>query len=367
MTGLRPDAPPAEVYSGTLVVEPVISAWLGDRQLATSVPVVSGSFAKSVRTAVPERLELTVPRRMDGVDWLPRSHDHPLARFGQVLDVALRVSEPVTSRSWLVRLGRCQVQDWSVDGGDISVSGVGMMQRVEDHRIARPWTPGRAATLASEARRLVSPTGLEVYIDPALRDRTVPDGITWGENRMDTLLELAQAWPARVRSDVTGRVMLLPPLPEAVRPVATLTDGVGGTLVGGPVEDTRDGVFNHVVVEGKENGKSFRVERFATVGPFSVRTYRTVTKDPIVLDRVTTGEVARRVADAELVKALSTARILPVTHAPDYRLDVDVPLEVVTHDTDGSVDVHEWGYVTGVEIPLTASGGDMRTDVGVYR
>ena len=137
-------------------------------------------------------------------------------------------------------------------------------------------------------------------------------------------------------------------------------------MVGVPVEDTRDGVFNHVVVEGKENGKSFRVERFATVGPFSVRTYRTVTKDPIVLDRVTTGEVAREVADAELVKALSTSRILPVTHAPDYRLDVDVPLEVLTHSAGGA-DIHEWGYVTGVEIPLTADGGDMRTDVGVYR
>src|SRR5690606_28326227 len=222
---------------------------------------------------------------------------------------------------------------------------------------SRPWPPGRAATLASEARRLVSPTGLEVYVDPALRDRPVPDGITWGENRMDTLLELAQAWPARVRSDVTGRVMLLPPLPEAVRPVATLTDGVGGTLVGVPVEDTRDGVFNHVVVEGKENGKSFRVERFATVGPFSVRTYRTVSKDPIVLDRATTGEVARRVAEAELVKALSTARILPVAHAPDYRLDVTVLLEVVPLDPVGSEDGQGWCTGTGMEIQSTTGTG----------
>ena len=257
-----------------------------------------------------------------------------------------------------------------MDGGDVSVSAVGLMQRLEGHGVGRPSAPARGATLASEVRRLVAPTRLEVFIDPGLVDRPVPAGITWGSDRMETLLEVAQAWPARVRSDAWGRVLLLPPLPEAVTPALSLTDGEGGTVVGAPVEDTRDGVFNHVIVRGKDEDEAgnptFQEEAFATSGPFSVRSYDTETKDPITSDLVRSRVTARQVAQAELVKALSTSRILPVTHATDYRLDVDVPVEVVTHEVDGSVDVREWGYVTGVQIPLTADG-DMRTDVGVYR
>lgn len=369
---LRPDAPPADLYAGTLHVQPIVSSWLGTRQLATQIPVESGKFVISARTAVPERLDLVVARRgPDGTDWMPRHHDSPLARFGQYLDVALKITDPATRRSWTTKLGRCQIQDWKPDGNSITVSGVGMMQRLEDHKIGRPTNPKPGASLATEARRLISPTGLEVWIHPALADRRVPAEVTWGSDRMETLLALAEAWPARIRSNVTGQVAFLPPLPAEVAPVVTLTDGDGGTVVDVPIEDTRDGVYNHVIVRGKDNdtngNPSFQEEAFATVGPFSVRTYGTVTKDPIVSDLVNSRPTARQVAQAELVKALTVSRILPVTMAPDYRLNVDVPVEVLTHDDARGVEVHEWGYVVGVEVPLTAADGDMLAHVGVYQ
>jgi len=369
---LRPDAPPVELYAGSLIVEPVVSSWLGGRQLASGIPVVSGSFAKTVTMAEPERLELVVPRfGADGTDWLPRSADAPLARYGQVLDVALKVTDPVTDRSWTVRLGRCRIQEVKGAGADVRVSGVGLMARLEGHGIGKPSVPGRGATLASEVRRLVAPTGLEVWVDPALADRAIPEDVSWGANRMETLLDLVKAWPARMRSDVDGRVLFLPPLAEDVRPVTTLTDGSGGTVVEAPIEDSRDGIYNHVIVRGKDADKNgnptFQVEEAATWGPFSVRTYDTETAPVVTSELVRSQSTAREVAKAELVKALSTARVLPVIHAPDYRLDVDVPVEVITHNPRSGVDVHEWGYVVGVDIPLTAGDGDMRTDVGVFR
>jgi len=368
---LRPDAPPAEAYAGTLHVEPLISARLGDQQLAARVSIESGTFVRSARTAVPELLNIVVPRiGPDGTRWEPRLPRDPLARFGQYLDVALKLTEPRTGRSWTTRLGRCRIQESFPEGANIKVAAVGMMQRLEDHGIGRPSPPGRLASLASEAARLVSPTRLEVWVDPALRDRPIPEGITWGADRMATVLALAQAWPARVRSDVTGRVLFLPPLPEEVLPVVTLRDGEGGTVVSAPSRDTREGVYNHVVVSGRDdtkNGASFLKEALATVGPFSVRTYDTVTKPRIDAELVRTHAQAQAVADAELVKALSASRIVTVMTAPDYRLDIDVPIEVITHDRFGAVELREWGYITGVEVPLTAGDGDMRVDVGVFR
>ncbi len=69
------------------------------------------------------------------------------------------------------------------------------------------------------------------------------------------------------------------------------------------------------------------------------------------------------------------ATAMPVSHAPDPRIDLDDPVEVLAGDlrpsrTAAGAVVFEptertWGWVTGIDLPLTVGDGAQRTDVGV--
>lgn len=355
---------PQEVLVNVAGWSTVISSWLDGEVLAETVPILAGRITASADQEVPERLTFTVPR-WDGRDWYPGNNPlHPLARFGQELDVQIVVRSAVTGIEHETRIGRFRIQSWSDgdDGGPISVEAVGRLQKAADDRLVLPLAPRASGTLATEFERLL-PDGLTLQVDQGLTDRACPQGMEWAEDRLAALYEIADAWPARLRTDQWGQIVLLPPLPEIPAPIVTLTDGEGGTVVSVPRTDTRDQTYNRIVARAQSTEVAGLPPTQAVVsqetGPMStLGPYGVVTKlwsSPLI----TTLEQARAAGQKMLLDSLRPSRTLPVTLVPDPRLDLDDPVEVWR---DG---IRYWGYITAYDLPLTVKDGAMRIDVAI--
>lgn len=361
------DGPSSTVLAGAVGWAPTASAWLDGRCLATSIPLLTGKLTVSGDSQIPESVSFTVPALEGSTSWVPTEPTSPLARYGQAIDIGINVVHPVTKEATWTRLGRFRVHDWSYDdvAGEVSVDCTGVLSRVAEHRFLAPAVPRASATLATEFRRLMPP-GIPVSIDAGLTDRACPRSFQWNQDRLDALYDIADAWPARLRTDQYGQVHLLPPLDDVPTPVLTLTDGVGGTVVSAPRSDTREGMAN-VVVASSSNTDATALDPVSgvasiTTGPLAA--HRDGSGYGYVVEYfssplITTARQARAAARTRLANVSRPAVVRTVTCAPDPRIDLDDAVAVVR---DG---VTEWGWVVGYELPLTVDGGAMRIDVGI--
>lgn len=344
-----------------------VSSWLGATLLAQDVPLLSGRLTADSSQQVPERLTFSVPRftTIAGVatDWLPGSRtDHPLARFGQQLSVAVTVASAGAGTGAQTRLGRYAIQEWSEgDDGTISVDAAGILQLVADDRLTSPTSPRAGATLVSELTRLL-PAWLSCIVDSALVDRACPSAMDWNEDRLAALYDIADAWPARLRASADGTLTMLAPLANTPTPVVSLTDGVDGVVVAAPRADTREGIYNRVVSRAESSDPAavpVQAVVDATSGPMSTSgPYGIVTRffsSPLI----STEAQARTAGTRILLRSMLSSRTLPVELIPDPRIDLDDAISVTR---DGVTHV---GYVTAYDLPLTALDGSMRVDVGI--
>jgi hypothetical protein len=307
-----------------------VSSWLGGTLLAESVPVSSGRVTASTTLGVLARLSITVPR-FDGRDWRPGpAVDHPLARYGQELDVTVLATSSVTGQVWETRVGRFLITDWEDDdAGNIAVEGEGLLRRVADDKLPAPVQPRAGGTLVSEARRLL-PVGMGAAFDPALTDRACPPGMSWSSDRLAALGEIADAWPALLRTDEWGQVSFRAPLPEVPTPVLTLADGERGTLVRAPRSDTRSGAYNRVIVRSSApDAEDVQAVVDQTTGPMRVDgPYGVVAREwssPLIRD----AGMAQASGRTMLRSSLLPTRTVPVVCASDPRIDLDDPVEVL--------------------------------------
>lgn len=360
---------PDEVLSGAAGWWPVVQSWRGGSLLATDVPVLRGRVSASVSQEVPERLDLTVPRFADGTDWLPQSADAPLARFGQELSVSVTMWSAVSGAEYETRIGRYVITAWDYDdsAATISLTAKGVLHRVERARLTSPITPRTNGTLVSEARRLL-PAGVSAGFSTALTDRACPRSMEWAEDRLGALYEIADAWPARIRTDPWGQVQFLPPLADVPAPVISLSDGLPyrglpgnqrGTVVGADRADDSAGAYNTVVARSSASDVDIQAVAVQTTGPMSATgPIGPVVKfwsSPLLTDRAQ----AQASADTMLRNSLWPRRTVPVELVPDPRIDLDDPVELIR---DG---IRDWGYVSAYDLPLTVADGPMRLDVSV--
>lgn len=392
---------PDEVLAGACTWKATVTSWLGGRMLAERVPIASGRVTGDVSDDIIESLQITVPRfaaAVDGgdlVDWRPQLPDHPLARYGQILDVTIVVSSVITGDVWETRIGRYQIKDWNDDdAGTITVKGESLLARTRDDKLEVLTSP--TGTLISEARRLL-PAGMGASFAPELVDRTAPSAMSWSKDRIKNLKEIADAWPALLRIDPWGQIAFKATLPSVPTPVLTLRDGRGGTLISAPRSDTRSGVFNKVVASTSAADVA-DVQGVAAIaaGPMSVNgEYSVVTKEwssPLLENQ------AQADASAATILSNSTrpALAIPARIAPDPRIELDDPVQIlrgasghmetveavydevtdellvpehriwVVESAEESATIdRQWGWVTAYDLPLTVSDGDMRVDVGL--
>ncbi len=352
--------PPSDLVARPLRWRPVVRSWLGGALLG-DIPVLSGRVTWTVDSQVQGSLQMTVGAGREG-EWIPgTATDHPLARFGQRLEVMIVTETVDRLRAWTTPVGTFQIEDWSLsDAGIVSVTAKSMLQRWSTEAFATPVSTG--GSLSAMAWRLV-PTGGGLVISPALTDRNV-SSFDIGDSRIDALGDLASAWPCRVREDTAGNVLLLPPLDSAGGPVVTLRDGEGGTVVSALPEDSRAGSFNQVIARSTENRDDSDQPRFQAVatqqtGPMAAERYGVVSKtwaSPLV----TTQGAAQASAQTMLTNSLTRAQTVPVRGAPRPDLELDDVVLVESRDLGRVL-----GVIRGVDLPLTPGDGEARWDVGV--
>jgi len=363
--------PPDEVLAGDCGWWPIVSAWRGSTLLEPAVPVAGGTVTAATSQAVPERLTLVVPRWVTGDDWLPPEvggEAHPLAAFGQELDVSIVVSDNPTGRQWVTRVGRFLIAGGALnESGKVEISATGRLQRVADDKSPAPMQPLTGGTLASEARRLL-PLGMGLSIDPALVDRACPAGMSWSSDRLAALQEIADAWPALLRTDEWGQVQLRAPLPQVPTPALTLRTGPGGTVSSAPRSWSRTGRYNRWIVRSSASGTAdVQAVVDQLTGPMAVLKpdgspgdYGIVAREYAspLLTTVPQCQAAGETMRAEAARPAMSRRI---TCASDPRIDLDVPVAVLDEDSS----LPTWGWVTGYQLPLTVGDGAMTVDVGV--
>ena len=367
VTTLLANGPRADVLAGAAGWAPTGASWLDGTLLAESIPIIGGRLSSVRSSKVPETLTFTVPETVDGFSWVPDSPTHPLARFGQQIDLGIDVLAPVTGEINHWRLGRYRVHNWEHDdlAASVTVTCLGVLSRAQEARFLVPETPRVDGTLGSEFRRLMVP-GVSVSVDGGLVDRYCPQSFQWPQERIDALYEIADAWPARICTDQWGTVNLLAPLPAVPVPLFFLTDGEGGTLVSAPRSDTREGLSNVVVCTSSATDSTalspIRAVAEITSGPLAV------TEDGTGYGRVVryfsspviaTQPQAQASANTILAESSRSAVVCTVHCAPDPRVALDDPVSVTRAGNT------YWGFVVALELPLTIDGGLMRIDVGV--
>ena len=350
-----------DALANVVVWECRVGSWLGGDFLG-NIPITGGSVTWSRDRDVPGTLELEVPEDIEGVSWVPLDNpEHPLARFGQELTVDVTVSDPATGVEDEFQLGRFVIQNWDNDGGVVSVSAASMMSRVEDDRFTSPAATKTNGTIASEANRL-TPSLCEIEIDSALTDRRVPS-MSWDESRIDSLKELAEAWPARLRESRDGTIQFLSTIDTITVPELVFTDGEGGTVITAAQSDSRESIYNIVVARGQEtdeDGKpSFQGIAQQTTGPLAVNgSYGRVPRY-ISSPLITSKSAADKSAKTMLQSSVISSTVLRVTAAPDPRVWIDTPFSAVRDGQDS------WGLISGFTLPLLADG-DMQFDMEVF-
>lgn len=377
-----------------------VSSWLGTTLLAGDVPVLRGRVNAVTSRFVPEEIEFAVaPFSIEAgrtKSWLPRDPAAPLGRFGQTVDVTVTVAGVDT------RIGRFLITSWEEQAdGSIVVRGAGLLQQAEDDRLVVATGPRDGGTLRSEFLRML-PGYMTAGFASSLVDRVVPRTMEWDENRLENLYQIADSWPARLRTDSWGQVQVLPPLPLSSTPMMTIRDGgrvvkrvsittgdtypgddiyeetypgsikiaevpqtPGGTLISAPTSDTRKGAYNTFVARSSADGVEAQAVATVQGGPMDPSgPYRPVPKffpSPL-LDTV---EECLAAATAMRDEAVRQSRIRRVTFAPDPRLELDDPVEIITGWSTPK-QFREWGYVVGYDLPLTIKDGPSRVDVATF-
>lgn len=343
--------PPLKTLATAASWRPRVASWFAGRLLAEDLPVLGGRLTWDSRNPVPDKANITFAR-FDGLeDFLPTTPESPLARYGQQLDVTITVAGVD------VRMGRYQIDDWKYDEDTITVSAFGLMQVAADSRLLSATSPRDDGTLRSEFLRL-APEQIAVQFDPGLADRPVPRTMSWDESRVDALYDIADAWPAVIRPDAWGQLLVKRPVAASSQPMLTVTDGEGGTVIAVPRQDTREGVYNIVVVRSSADGVDASAVARVTSGPLNVATYNPVPRF-YSSPTLTTDAQCQAVANAMRDDSARRASVLQVAMAPDPRPELDDTIGVVRDN------VLDLGVVVAIDMPLTIWDGDMRVDVGV--
>jgi len=345
------NGPSADLLAAAVSWRPKVSSQLAGVTLAESLPVLSGRVVWDAGNKVPDRVTMKVARFSDGRDYLPTAPDAPLARYGQQLDVTVEVAGVD------VRLGRFQIDGWDYDEETVSVTGHGLLQIAADSRLLETVSPRTDGTLVSEFVRMLPPV-MSAQFAAGLVNRPVPSSMVWKEERLENLWAIADAWPAVLRSDAWGQVVVRPPVTVSPAPALSVTDGEGGTVVSVPRSDERAGSYNIVVARSSADGNdSFAIAQ-VTSGPMNVATYNPVPKFYASPMLETAGQ-CQATANAMRDEVTRKSSVLKVTMAPDPRPELDDTIGVTR---DGVLDL---GVVVAVDMPLTIYDGPMRVDVGV--
>jgi len=218
-----------------------VESWLGSELLDDDVPMVDGAEESDITLRVPERITITVPRVVDGVNYAPNTARSTLGAFGQRLRILLGIDSRHGQTEWIQR-GWFVIQDATADGDQITVNAVGLLALIDEARLVSPYQP--TGTFGSTLRGLLEPA-IPVDLTNAPADRSVPASINFDENRLDAVNALLDAWPAAGRINNQGVYVVTNGDADVVD---TITDS--SVILRDSAGSSRDDAYNCVVTRG---------------------------------------------------------------------------------------------------------------------
>ncbi|MFJ9433693.1 hypothetical protein ACIRQY_29125 [Streptomyces sp. NPDC101490] len=359
-----------------------VTSWLGGKSLG-AVPITAGQLTYDVTARGRRRCQLTVPLRADGRTWDPGTDPaHPLASFGQRLQIAAGIVHPGGDRE-MIPQGWYLITDTATDesAGTVTVTGSDLYQLMDESRVVgNPYGGfGPESSYADVVDHLTyvclknwwitDPQILPYRITGGLTDRQLAAYLEIPEqaDRSDPLAVLCDSWPAQAAVNDAGELEISPPVtaPAATAVAVIAGDTRTGTLVSRGRQQARQRVYNATYTVGTDPGTGAvratgRAER--TTGPLSITgPYGWVSRwysSPLL---ATNGQ-AQRTAETLLARGTLYARTESVTAVPDPSLELQDTVDVIT--TAGG---RFRGLVSAITLPLTASGPmtlSVTTDTG---
>lgn len=325
---------------------------------ADTLPITGGG-AVDVESAadVRRRCSFTVPDELRR--WVPKGRStDPLNPYGTVVTVWRGIQYPDVEDPEIVGLGTFAITSIgeAEDRGSLSVSG-----RDFSHLVNR--TLRRPVPIGGTTRRDVAAAKVLTSTWPAASYRfaesmegTRPMLIRTGDNGLTEARKIVRSGGYNLYPDIDG-TFIMPPLPGSLGgtvPVATIRDGVGGTLVGSERSwSSEDNPFNGVIVEGAAiRGRPVRYEIWDE--RIDSLTWRGgaygENPDVIVDDQITDVGQAIRLARARLQRHLGKGVEAPGTMLVNPALDVDDLVTLRRYD-----DLPEAYFVHSLSIPLGAA------------
>lgn len=329
------------------VVTLQIDAYRGAELVYENVPITGGSITVDESSMIRRTVDLTIgdPALNPGTD--PAA---ALTPYAAELAIRRGIRYPNGKTEW-APVGRFRVNTANASAvGDLQVTGADRSAYLQDARFIGLTTSDTSLTIPEQIRRLI----LEVLPTVEVRDLTGSTArtpaVTWEEDRLKAIDDLATAIGAEVYFDPEGNAVIAPPAAIDDPPVWILDAGASGVLVNVTAETTREGTYNGVFASG-EPGDGDPV--WSTVvdtdpssptyweGPFGKKPY--VYTSPLI----TTVTQARDAATSLLAKVRGMSRQVSVELIPNPALEAGDVIHVIF--PDGTVERH---LIKSIGLPL---------------
>jgi len=294
-----------KILTGTHRMQARVDVFTQTEVRARNVRLLGGSITANLMSDVCRTGSLVVPK-----DLIDQGLFDPNADRVRVQTGTARY--PIT-----IFTGRVQQHTTPV-GDRVTVNVADFGDDVVEGRFEQPWAPRYGNSMIAEMRRILRGVDVDfgLNVEPGIRDRRIPQGLAWNDNRAQALDELASAMSAIWQPGRTGEFRLFPNpfnLPDSPTPVLTLSDGPNGNLLDYVRTVSRESVYNSITLEVQRTGGGdpLRVTVRDTNpssptrwgGPFGKRNRRISVQTP--LDRVTAFRVASRILRQSLALARS--------------------------------------------------------------
>lgn len=315
-----------------------LACYYAGRPVADEIPVTDGSLEVDGMASIQGSLSATVPRYLvdpvTGIvrDLLPRTEADPLACSGTRVLVTYSVQIPGQTKRETVNLGWYRITSWDEGDGVISITAASLEALIDEARLLTPVTIAKGTTFATAAKTLVGGLlPLSITANAAKTAALDP----FEEDRLEALVSLVTAWPARMKVGTSGALEIRPPFNDSTDAVAlVLTDGEDGTLIQAPTSGNRDGVYNAVRASGEAEGDKAPVSAVAYLssgprrwnGPYGNIPY--FYASPLL----TTKAQATAAAKTRLAALQVIAAPIQVEIAPDPRLEPGDVIELTSDD-----------------------------------
>lgn len=341
---MRDDVPsPAELKGAQVWTEATFS--LAGRE--HSCVVSAGNMVWQADQEITRVTGLVIPAKPAGVDvigaGLVGSDGHRVRLTGHAA---------TARRLWVWPIGTFHSAKTSPDGPKITCELESLNSLVTEHQNVTPVGVGKASRISWVVGGILAEDHIDLLVDEDLEEQTVPTDFTIGTDRAAALKELMTAWGAQLVPDPSGAMRAMKLETDPITAVAVTFSG-DETMIDAPMELTRDGVFNHIVIDLKDEVGVAQATQ--TEGQYGVERFGWRTKR-VQSDAIVSAAQGTLVAKTELAKALRRTITVPVETLPDWRIE---PFEAVGVTTDKT----RWGRVTGIDRPLV--GGSMVFHVGM--